>query len=113
MGETKSLCAKIPLELHNKVREKQEKSGMTLNQYVEEIITEYYEMKEMKPMAHTRTLALQINEELFDRIKKYVKSKPNLTQKSFITEIITKALDELEKTERTNEQKKNAKKGRW
>lgn len=60
MRETKSLCAKIPLELHNKVREKQEESGVTLNQYVEQIITQYYEMKEMNPMEQKRTLALQI-----------------------------------------------------
>lgn len=103
MGETKSLCAKIPVELHNKVREEQEKSGVTLNQYVEQIITEYYKMKEMKPMAQTRTLALQISEELFSRIKRYVDNTPHLTQKAFLTEIITKALDELEQEETTNE----------
>ncbi|WP_313527803.1 toxin-antitoxin system HicB family antitoxin [Anaerotignum sp.] len=103
MGETKSLCAKIPVELHNKVREKQEESGVTLNQYVEQIITEYYEMKEMKSMAQTRTLALQISEELFSRIKRYVDNTPHLTQKAFITEVITKALDELEQSENTNE----------
>ena len=103
MGETKSLCAKIPVELHNKVREEQEKSGVTLNQYVEQIITEYYKMKEMKPMSQTRTLALQISEELFTRIKKHVDSTPHLTQKAFITDLITKALDELENAEKENE----------
>lgn len=103
MGETKSLCAKIPVELHNKVREKQEESGVTLNQYVEQLITEYYEIKEIKPMAQRRTLALQISEELFTRIKKHVDATPRLTQKAFITELITKALDDFEQAEITGE----------
>ena len=97
---TKNLCAQIPLELHKKVCESKEQSGLTLNQYVTQLITEYYELKEMKPtMAQTRTLALQISEELFARIKKYVEKTPHLTQKALITELITKALDELEKQE--------------
>ncbi len=43
MAETKSLCALIPIELHNKVTASKDESGLTLNQYVEKIITEYYE----------------------------------------------------------------------
>ena len=98
MTDTKNLCAQIPLELHKKVCESKEQSGLTLNQYVTQLITEYYELKEMKPtMTQTRTLALQISEELFVRIKNHVEKTPNLTQKAFITELISKALDELEK----------------
>ena len=88
------------MALHKKVCENKEQSGLTLNQYVTLLITEYYELKEMKPtMAQTRTLALQISEELFARIKKHVEKTPHLTQKALITELITKALDELEKQE--------------
>ena len=50
-------------------------------------------------MTQTRTLAVQISEELFVRIKKYVEKTPHLTQKALITELISKALDELEKQE--------------
>lgn len=64
MKETKSLCAKIPIELHNRVRISQEESRLTLNQYVEKLLIEYYQMKEGKSMPQTRTLALQISEEL-------------------------------------------------
>lgn len=96
MEETKSLCAKIPIELHNKVRASQEESRLTLNQYVEKLIIEYYQMKEMKSMPQTRTLALQISEELFLRIKNYLDKNPQLTQKAFITDLIIKALDEAE-----------------
>lgn len=103
MAETKSLCAKICVELHNKVTHCKDDSGLTLNEYVEKLITEYYELKEMKPTMATRTLALQISEELFARIKKHVDATPHLTQKAFITELITKALNELEQAEITNE----------
>lgn len=103
MVETKSLCAKISVELHNKVTQCKDESGLTLNEYVEKLIIEYYELKEMKSNMATRTLALQISEELFVRIKKHVDATPHLTQKAFITEIITKALDDLEKAENTYE----------
>lgn len=96
MKETKSLCAKIPIVLHNKVRASQEESGLTLNQYVEKLIIEYYQMKEGKNMPQTRTLALQISEELFVRIKNHLDKNPHLTQKAFITDLIIKALDEAE-----------------
>lgn len=96
MKETKSLCAKIPIELHNKVRASQEESGLTLNQYVEKLIIEYYQMKEGKNMPQTRTLALQISEELFVRIKNHLDKNPHLTQKAFVTDLIIKALDEAE-----------------
>ncbi|KAF5069607.1 hypothetical protein DSECCO2_230730 [anaerobic digester metagenome] len=96
MEETKSLCAKIPIELHNKVRASQEESRLTLNQYVENLLIEYYQMKEMKSMPQTRTLALQISEELFLRIKNHLDKNPQLTQKAFITDLIIKALDEAE-----------------
>lgn len=99
MAETKSLCAKISVELHNKVTQSKEESGLTLNEYVEQLITEYYAMKGRKTDMATRTLALQISEELFARIKKHVDSTPHLTQKAFITELITKALAQLENEE--------------
>lgn len=102
MAETKSLCAKISVELHNKVTQCKDDSGLTLNEYVEHLITEYYQMKERTPNMATRTLALQISEELMERIKKHVDKTPHLTQKAFLTEIIIKALNELEQAETTN-----------
>lgn len=98
MSDKKNLCAQIPTALHQKITEEKEVSGLTLNLYVEKLITEYYEMRGLKNMAATRTLALQISEELFVRIKKHVDNTPHLTQKAFITELITKALDALEQT---------------
>ncbi|MGL4791914.1 MAG: 4-oxalocrotonate tautomerase [Anaerotignaceae bacterium] len=102
MANTKNLCAQIPVALHQKITEEKEASGLTLNQYVEKLITQYYEMKGMKNMKTTRTLALQISEELFIRIKKHLDANPHLTQKSFITDLIIKALDDMEANSEIN-----------
>ena len=46
MAETKNLCAQIDLALHAKVCEEKEKAGQTTSQYIAQLLTEYYEMKE-------------------------------------------------------------------
>ena len=43
METRKNLCAMLPLALHTRVRQEQEKAGMTLGEYVEAMITEYYD----------------------------------------------------------------------
>ena len=43
---SKNLCAVIPLALHNRVREEQEKSGQTLSAYITTVLTSYYEREE-------------------------------------------------------------------
>lgn len=46
--KTKNLCAHIPVTLHDRVREEQQRSGMTLNEYMTRLITEYYERLTIK-----------------------------------------------------------------
>ena len=46
MADKKNLCAMIPADLHARVRQEQEKSGKTLSEFVEQLITDYYKMKE-------------------------------------------------------------------
>lgn len=46
METNKNLCALIPLALHNRVREEQEKSGQTLSAYITNVLTSYYESEE-------------------------------------------------------------------
>ena len=46
MEERKNLCAMLPVSLHARVRREQEKAGMTLGEYVEAMITEYYDWKD-------------------------------------------------------------------
>ena len=48
----------LPVTLHTRVRQEQEKAGMTLGEYVEAMITEYYDWKDGKIMTgEMRTLA--------------------------------------------------------
>ena len=48
MGKTINLCAKIPEELHAQAREEQEELGVTLNEYVKEILEEHLRRKAEK-----------------------------------------------------------------
>ena len=96
MADKKNLCAMIPADLHARVRQEQEQSGKTLSEYVEQLITDYYNMKENTKMTgDTRTLATQIPEELFERLKAYLK-RNNLKQKQFIIGLIEDALEQEE-----------------
>ena len=99
MESTKNLCAQIPESLHARVRTEQEQSGQTLSQYVTALITEYYNQKEGKKMDGNRTMAFQISEELFQRIKQYLDSESErtgrkLSQREFVLGLIQQALDE-------------------
>lgn len=98
--KTKNLCAQLPESLHTKVREKQEESGKTLSEYMTQLITEFYEMEE-KTMAsgNTRTVAFQVDTELFERFKAFLKQK-GIKQNAFFLDCIQRALEEAkEETE--------------
>ena len=77
MPATKNLCAQISLDLHQKISEAREAAGLTTAQYITELLTEYFKMKEnggniTMTNNNTRTLAFQISEELFQRIKAHL-----------------------------------------
>ena len=96
MADKKNLCAQIDTALHARVRQEQEQSGKTLSEFVEQLITDYYKMKENSKMTgDMRTMAIQLPEELFERLKAYLK-KNNLKQKQFIIGLIEDALEEDE-----------------
>ncbi len=80
--ETKNLCAQIPLELHAKVRAEQEKSGLTLGAYITDVLTQFYEKGEVKMNEPTRTLAFQIPDEMFWRIKDHLARETERTGKN-------------------------------
>ena len=99
METRKNLCAMLPVALHTRVRQEQEKAGMTLGEYVEAMITEYYDWKDGKIMTgEMRTLAAQIPAELFDRLDRYLKER-GIKKKDFLVDIITRALEEAEAAE--------------
>lgn len=95
--ETKNICGKIPIELHEKVRQELEGTDMTIPQFLTTVITEHFESKGVEKMA-ARTLAVQVSEELFIRFnERYEKEKQQrsgrFSKKEFLIEIITQALD--------------------
>ena len=107
MPETRNLCAQLPLDLHQRVCEAREQSGLTTAQYITNLLIEYYEMKKNggnTTMANnnTRTLAFQIDEALFQRIKAHLERESartgrKLTQREFVLGLIEEALDAAER----------------
>ena len=107
MTETKNLCAQIPTALHAQVCEAREQSGLTTAQYITNLLLEYYEMKKnggnkAMPNNNTRTMAFQIDENLFQRIKAHLERETartgrKLTQREFVLGLIETALEEAER----------------
>ena len=101
----KNLCAQIPITLHQRVAQGKEASDcQTLGDYITEVLTAYYDYIEHKgesSMNGTKTLAFQISEELFQRIKDHLSYESNrtgkkLTQRDFVLGLIEQALAEAE-----------------
>lgn len=109
MAQTKNLCAQIPTTLHAQVCEAREAAGLTTAQYITELLTEYFKMKEnggniTMTNNNTRTLAFQISEELFQRIKTHLERETQrtgrkLTQREFVLGLIEEALEAAERQE--------------
>ena len=99
--ETKGVTCKIPLDLHEKISAEIRETESTLSRFIEKIIREHYEKGEIKGMAKERTLAFQVSEELFGRIKAYLERyaqehSHRLTQREFVIGLIEQALDAAE-----------------
>ena len=73
--EMKNICGKIPVELHEKLKLEVEELGISIPKYLEMVIEEHMTRKgEKTNMADLRTVAVQVTEDLFSRLKK---KKPN------------------------------------
>lgn len=104
MEGTRNLCAQIPVSLHEKVREEKDALGLALSEYVTKILKEHFEGG-TRTMT-MKTLAVQIPEELDQRIKNYLTAEKERTgqkisQKDFVVGLIVKALDEYETANQT------------
>ena len=106
--EVKNLCAKIAVDLYRKVADAKTEAGLTTNEYVTQVLSEYYAWKEnggnimARKDENTRTLAFQIPEELFQRIKEHLEKESKrrgirLTQRDFVLGLIEQALEEAER----------------
>jgi len=106
MEGTRNLCAQIPISLHAKVMEEKTALRQALGEYITNILKEHFEggRKNM----FMKTLAVQIPEELDQRIKNYLTAEKERTgqkisQKDFVVGLIVKALDEYEAANQTAE----------
>ena len=117
MAQTRNLCAQFPLDLHAKVCGERERSELTTAQYITNLLTEYYKMKEsggneVMISGKSQTLAFQIDEDLFQQIKAHLERKTQrtvrkYTQREFVLNLIEEALieaeeDAAEEAERVN-----------
>jgi len=92
--KTRNLCAQLPESLHAKVRDRQEAAGQTLSQYMTWLITKFYEQEGKSTMKENqKTVAFQVDMELFMRFKEYLKAH-GLKQNAFFRDCILRALDE-------------------
>lgn len=81
--ETKGVTCKIPLELHNRISEEIRETESTMSKFIERIITEHYEKGAVTVMGKGRTLAFQVSEELFQRVKELLhRRQPSPMQQS-------------------------------
>ncbi len=100
-GEKKGITVKIDADLHAEVRQYLEQHGMTMAEFVtlaldDELHPKHQQQEEQK-MGNMRTLAFQVPEELFQKIKGYL-ARNNMTQKEFVIGLIETEL-EREQTE--------------
>ena len=106
MAITKNLCAQLPIDLHERVSEERERLGQTTSEYIANLIQDYYNMMEnqkggIQMTEKGRTMAFQIPEELFQRIKRHLERETlrtgkKLTQRDFVLNLSTQALDEAD-----------------
>lgn len=95
--EKKGITVKIDADLHAEIREYLERhEGMTMAEFitlaVDDELHPKIQQKEGNNMGNMRTMAFQVPEELFQRIKDYL-HRNNMSQKEFVLGLIETELD--------------------
>ena len=94
--EMKNICGKIPVELHEKLKLEVEELGISIPKYLEMVIEEHMTRKgEKANMADLRTVAVQVTEDLFSRLKA-VLARNGMKQKDFLIGLIEEAIEKEE-----------------
>ena len=94
--EKKGITVKVDADLHAEVRRYLEQNGMTMGEFV--AIALHNELhpkiteKEDTQMGNMRTLAFQVPEDLFQKIKDYL-TRHGISQKQFVIGLIEKEID--------------------
>ena len=92
----KGISVKVDADLHAEISRYLQEHDMTMTEFVTKAIEDELHPKITegeKIMANTRTIAFQVPEELFQRIKDYLQ-RNNITQRQFLIDLIE---DELER----------------
>lgn len=92
----KGITVKIDADLHAQVKAYIESRGMTMAEFItaacDDLLHPKITEKEEKKMENMRTVAFQVPESLFQRIKDYLQ-RNNMTQRQFLLGLIEAELD--------------------
>lgn len=104
--EKKGITVKVDAELHTEVRRFLDSHGITMAEFVSQALQNELHPKnsitEVKDMGNMRTLAFQVPEDLFRKIKDYLQ-RNNMTQKEFIIGLVEREI-ELDLAQQTAEE---------
>ena len=105
MAEKRGITVKVDEDLHRQVREYVESRGITMADFVSQALEEMLHPKQQMggTMENNRTIAFQVSEELYRRIKDYLTAN-HLTQKEFMIGLIEDALEQEITEEEAEEQ---------
>ena len=100
MPEMKGITVKIPADLHAEVKAYLEAHGMTMGEFIAQAVDNELHPKiqitqEDKNMERMRTLAFQVPDSLFQRVKAYLE-RNHMTQKQFVIGLIEAELEQDE-----------------
>ena len=93
-NEMKGITVKVDAQLHAQVKEYIEAHGMTMGEFVSKALDSELHPPQMRGGVNmaNRTIAFQVPEELFDRIKDYL-NRHHMTQRQFMLGLIEAELD--------------------
>lgn len=95
-NEKKGVTVKIDADLHAEVKRYIEEKGMTMGDFValalQDELHPKNNIREDKNMSNMRTMAFQVPEELFQKIKDYLQ-RNNMTQKQFVIGLIENEIE--------------------
>ena len=106
-NEKKGITVKVDAQLHAQVREYIEAHGMTMGEFVSKALNSELHPSQTRGGVNmaNRTLAFQVPEETFDRLKDYLSRHPGLTQKDFVLGLINAELDrDMQQTNEVEQQ---------
>ena len=96
-NEKKGITVKVDPDLHAEIKQYIESQGMTMAEFIEkaaynELHPKFNNNMEENNMEKMRTLAFQVPEDLFQKVKDYLQ-RNNISQKQFVIGLIEREID--------------------